>query len=457
MDSQLERVVVRLWNRFASQFPAPDPSGLNVGVCVTDNGPSRTLVSIDAGARTQHIAILGKTGMGKSSLLRYMMRQDLRRRNGFAVFDLHGDLTPFVLRAVAAEELISGRTLTSRLIVIDPSDPEYSAGLKLFAPDREERYRRVADVTAILRKRFQLDAFGARTEELLRNSLLLLAANGLTLLELPLLLTDSAFRAVCLRSEPSSDVRHYFTARYGLLSEAFKAVVREPVLNKVSAFTVDPRFRHLVGQTHGTLDVLKIMDEGKILLINLNRARFGEQAVTLGSLILAMIRNALYSREEKRLFTLYCDELQNLVTFGSEIETLFAEARKFGVAVCAANQYLDQYPSEIRSAVFSAVTHIYFRLSGPDAERVTPHLGPGAGVSEMLKNLPEREVIVKSGSAPFIHARVPVVHTPRVDPSQLYERVRRRWLTPRAIIEREISKRQITVAEGSDTNLEDWN
>jgi len=115
------------------------------------------------------------------------------------------------------------------------------------------------------------------------------------------------------------------------------------------------------------------MDEGHWVIANLEKGRLGEQAATLGSLILTVLKNALFTREKRTLFTVYADEIQNLVAFGSGMETILSEARKFGVAVVSANQFLDQYPAEMRAAILSVGTHVFFQLSSTDATQGGPN------------------------------------------------------------------------------------
>ena len=133
------------------------------------------------------------------------------------------------------------------------------------------------------------------------------------------------------------------------------------------------------------------MDDGhSITIINLAKGRLGEQAITLGSLIFTALKNALFTREKRTLFTLYCDEIQNLVAYGTGIETVLSEARKFGVSVVSANQFLEQYPPEMRAAILSVATHVFFQLSSADASQIAQALDGGRPLAEQLKNLPQR-------------------------------------------------------------------
>src|SRR5207245_4929237 len=223
---------------------------------------------------------------------------------------------------------------------------------------------RIAEFAAILRERWRLDHFGARTDELLRNALYVLAANGLTLIELAPLLIHGGFRAGSLKRVANAEVRQYFELRYNEASEAMRAAMREPILNKTSAFTADPHFRHIVGQEHSTFSMKQAMDEGDWIIVTLEKGKLGVQALTLGSLVFTVIKNALFTREKRSLYTLYCDEIQNLVAYcPGAIESVLSEARKFGVGIVSANQFLDQHSPEMRAALLAVGTHVFFQLS----------------------------------------------------------------------------------------------
>jgi hypothetical protein len=235
-----------------------------------------------------------------------------------------------------------------------------------------------------------------------------------------------------------------------------QAVMREPILNKTSAFTADPHFRHIVGQARSTFSVLEAMDSGRWIILNLHKGTLGEQAATLGSLFFTTIKNALFSRTTRALFTLYCDEIQNLVAFGSGIETVLSESRKFGVSIVSANQFLDQYPPEMSAAILAVGTHIFFQLSSSDANQIAAALDGGKPLAELLKNLPPRHMVVKTGHERWREAVVPTVREPRVDWSDLYARSRARWARKREEIEAEMRNRQAGVGRSTKEVLDDW-
>jgi hypothetical protein len=343
------------------------------------------------------------------------------------------------------------------VIVIDPADARCSVGLNpLQSESAADRFVQVAEFTQILRQRWHLETFGPRTDELLRNTLYVLAENGLTLLEITPLLSDSAFRAACLKAVTNEEVKQYFELRYDKVSEAMKALMREPIANKVSAFTADPRFRHIIGQARSTFSLVDAMDQGYWVILNLPKSRLGEQAITLGSMLFTNIKNALFSRKNRDLYTIYCDEVQNLVAFGSGLEVMLSESRKFGTGIFAAHQFLDQLPPDMRAAILAVGTHIFFQLSSPDAQQVAAMLDGGKALAELLKNLPRRRLIAKSGHERWQEAVVPTLHEPKSDPADLLARSRARWARNREDIEEEIRQRQAILGGSSKEALHDW-
>jgi energy-coupling factor transporter ATP-binding protein EcfA2 len=422
---------------------------------VSDGELTRTPITMSDARRTEHIAILGKTGSGKSSLLRSLCAQDIAHDRGFVYFDLHGDTTPFILRRVAEEEQRRRCDLSNRLIVIDPADREWSVGVNILGETKQDdsAFVRSAEFAGLLRHRWNLESLGARTEELLRNSLYVLGDNKLTLLELAPLLVNSTFRSLCVSRVTNPEIKEYFETRYDALSMGMQAVVREPILTKTSAFTADPRFRHIVGQQQSTFSISEAMQKGCWVVLNLHKGQLGEEAATLGSLFLSMIKYALFSRQSHVLFTLYCDEMQNLVSYDSGLDTILSEARKFGISVVSANQFLDQYPAKMRAAILAVGTHAFFQLASVDAPQIAAALDGGRTLGELLKNLPRGHLILKSGIDRWKEVRVPRVADPEVNYSDLYNRCRQRWAKKREDIEEQITKTHATISSSDKDSI----
>jgi hypothetical protein len=458
MTNLLEKLIVRGWNRLASGKSTPETgTRLDLGFQVIDGEIQRSRAYLPDSKRCEHAAILGKTGQGKSFFLRHLAAQDVGARRGFVFFDLHGDTMPFLLRLIAAEERRTTTDLSDRLIVIEPADPEFSIGLNVLeAQAGQQNYVQLAEFAQILKARWHLESLGARTEELLRNALHVLADNGLTLLELSPLLTSATFRATCLNRVQDAEVTDYFRTRFDTRSEAMQGAYRDAILNKVSGFTTDQRFRHILGQPRSTFSLLDAMDRGRWVILNLDKGRLGEQASTLGSLLLAKLKNALFARQRRQLFTLYCDEIQNLVAYDAGLDTLLSEARKFGISLVSANQFLEQYPPQMRAAIMAVGTHIFFQLSSGDADKIASALDGGKRLAEVLKNLPKRRMIVKSGSHRPQEVLVPNVAEPEADSADLYNRCRARWARRRTDIESEIRARHQQANRRSEEVLDAW-
>ena len=223
-----------------------------------------------------------------------------------------------------------------------------------------------------------------------------------------------------------------------------RAVMAEPVLNKVTVFTAEPRFRHILGQAKSTFSLGDALDQGRWVIVNLDKGRLGEQALTFGSLVFTMVKNAVFARQGRAPFSIFCDEIQNFVGFASSIETILSESRKRSISFISANQYLEQFPADMRAAVLSTGSQAFFQLSPSDASKIAQALDGGKAFAERLKNLPPRHAILKSGSERPFEIRVPDLREPRVDYTDLLNRCRGTWARPRVVIEREIAKRQDT-------------
>jgi len=455
MINFLEQIIAAIWNRLALRRREARSGGgsLELGYRITDGRPTRTRATLTSRERMRHVVVLGKTGSGKSYLLRHMCEQDIEKNRGFIYLDLHGDATPFLLRRINARERREHRHLSDRLILIDPADPIMSVGLNPLEQDAPD-FVAIAEVAEILKRHWGLDHFGARTDELLRNSLFVLSASHLTLVELTPLLADAGFRAACLDNVANAEVRQYFDLRYDQVSEAMQATMREPILNKTSAFTADPKFRHIIGQQRSSFSFREAMDQGQWIIVNLAKGRLGVQALTLGSLVFTMVKNALFTRTSDRLCTIYCDEVQNFVAQASEIETVLAESRKMSTGFVAAHQFMDQLPAEMRAALLAVGTHAFFQLSSQDAAQVSQALGGGRSLTERLKNLPQRCAVVKTGSADWTEIRVPTLEDPPVDYTDLRNRVRYTRGRVRAHVERDIAERRKQFQHTPEEELE---
>ena len=393
--------------------PTGPPAGLLLGR--TPESPHRSVVWPDR-YRCEHAVVIGKTGTGKTYFLEQLALQIAGRGEGFAFFDFHGDASLSLIGRL--QRLPQSR---DRLVVLDPSHPTMSPGLNVLEAhgNETERFRRVSEISAILRARWGVDAFGARTEELLRNSLYTLASGNCTLADLPRLLTDAAFRATLTRNLEHPDIASYWRDRYEPLSDAMKGAFREPLLNRVTAFLTEPAARHLLSQKESTIDAAGIMAGKQWLVVRLPKGRLREHAHTLGNLLFAQLQFAAMAREQlpreaRATFTLICDEVQNLAE--NDLATLITEGRKFGISVITANQFWEQLPRELRGCLLSAASHIVFRVSTQDGHILGNELSPrGRHLALELTELGRGEAVGRLG--PHFISRFKVPALPSVPPA----------------------------------------
>ena len=447
--SFLENKFVNLFNRTTAPSKRPLEGGLLLGRIVGENGITKQPYYLPTADRAKHISVLGKTGSGKSFLLRHIAQRDVQAGRGFLLFDLHGDLIPAIMRSLAA-----CGTDPARVMVIDPTSREWAVGMNpLEATDEITRYLQIVEVTRTLADRW--DFKGARTEELLRNSLLVLSQNNLTILEVGILLANVNYRTTLLKNVTNTDVREYFELRFDPLSDAMKATMREPVLNKLTELTADPHYRFILGQRESTISFDEILNSNMIVLVNLNKGALGMHAPTLGALVYSKFKAAIFRRRKREIFTVYADEIQNLVSDDTDFDVLFSEARKFGVSVVTANQFAGQLPARMRSAIQAIGTRIFFQLSPEDAEQVARDISGGKGMAERLKNLSARHFIAKQGNNRPYEVVTPEVITAKTPAVDLYAKSNALHARRREWVERDILARRPKPSQLKEV-LNDW-
>ena len=275
----------------------------------------------------------------------------------------------------------------------------------------DHRYLVASGMISVLKKVWA-DFWGPRLEHILRNALLTLLENpGSTLLDLPRLLTDEKFREMLLARVKHPQVREFWFAEFAKYSAWLRSEAISPILNKVGQFLTSIPLRNIVGQRKSTLDFRQVMDEGKLLIVNLAKGRIGEDNCSLlGAMIVTKIQLAALSRADvpegkRRAFYLYVDEFHNFLTLS--FADILAEARKYGLNLVLAHQYLEQLDEKLRAAVFGNVgTIISFRVGADDARILAREFYPTFSESDLV-NLPNHSIYLKllidgAPSTPFM-------------------------------------------------------
>lgn len=327
--------------------------------------------------------MIGKTGTGKSTLLKTLVLQDIASGEGLALFDPHGDL---------AEQIVSQVPSKRRgdLIYLNVPDKSFVWHFNPFADiPKEKQALATAGLVEVFKKLWP-DEWGPRLEHLLRNVVFtLLEAGDASFADIPRLLSDREFRGTLVRRVSNEMVRAFWEKEFAGYSPAFRAVVTAPLLNKVGAFLTDPLLHSVLSGKHNSFDLRHIMDEGKILVVNLAKGKLGEgPAALLGSLLVSHLSLAAMERadrpvEERRDFYLYLDEFHTFATL--TLATMLSELRKYRLNLILAHQYLSQLETEVRDAVFgNAGTFISFRVGALDAPTVARELSPTFEANDLL-------------------------------------------------------------------------
>lgn len=380
--------------------------------------------------RLNHLYVLGKTGVGKSTLLLNMAISDIVCGNGLAVIDPHGDLATTLLAFIPKER-------TADVIYFNPSDTDHPVPFNpLLDIDPEIHHLAVAGLIATF-KRIWLESWGPRLEHVLRFSLFTLLEYGrATLLDLPLLLTSDAFRKEVLREVHSSALLHFWQSEMARLSPFLKAEVISPILNKLGLFQVNQALRLTVGQVQQTWQVGEVMNKRKIFIANLSKGTLGEDASSLlGSMLvnafqLSALSRAVLPEGERVPFYLYVDEAHSFLSYA--LADILAEARKYGLSLFLTNQYLDQLHDKVRSAIFGNIgTLIAFGTGAGDARLLAQEFHPVFSQDDLV-NLPRHHIYLKlmidgATSKPFSALTLPLPTIINPDISSFLEHSRRAY------------------------------
>lgn len=324
--------------------------------------------------RLFHLYAIGKTGVGKTTLLETLVRADITAGRGLALIDPHGDLSARVI------EYAAGRR--ADVFQVDVSDPDLALGYNpLISVSPALRPLVAAGVLDVLKKMWP-EAWGVRMEHVLRNSLLaLLDQPSADFRDVLRLFNDKAFREDAVRRITNEQVRAFWKDEFPRYSFRYAADAVAPIQNKVGAFLADPRLRMFLTRRDGTIRLRRIMDQGQVLVVNLAKGKLGEDSANLlGGLLVSALGLAAYSRadtpeRERRPFTVYIDEFQNVTTLATA--NMLSELRKFGLGMVMAHQYLAQLEPDVRHAVLGNVgTIAVFRVGAEDAAYFSRELIP---------------------------------------------------------------------------------
>ena len=354
--------------------------------------------------RLSHIYVVGKTGVGKSTLMASLALQDVEARRGIALVDPHGDLAELVLAHMSP-------SARERLVYLDATDPQQPFGYNPLRRVRPDKIPLAAAGLIETMRKLWPDSWGVRMEHVLRNCLYaLLERKGSTLPDILSMLVVEDFRKRIVERVKNPVVRAFWKREFEPWSVRLKAEAVSPIQNKVGAMLSDPMLHRILVTPQIDLRFRQIMDEGGVLLVNLSKGEIGEDAAhILGSLIVSTIGLAAFSRADlplgdRRSFFLYADEFQSFTTLS--LVSMLSELRKYGLGMTLAHQYLNQLAPEILHAVLgNAGTLISFRVGAEDAPHIAREFAPAFDEEDLI-NLPNflfylRLMIDGSPSAPF--------------------------------------------------------
>jgi len=399
--------------------------------------------------RRQHVYIIGKTGVGKTNLLKNMALQDIKNNEGIAIVDPHGEFVEEVLEQIPDNRI-------DDVVYFNPADTENPIGFNVLeVPDPKYKHLVSSDLMAIFTK-IWANVWSARMEYILNNCILaLLDTPGSTLLGIPRILVDKNYRQKIVNNIKDPVVKSFWVNEYEQWRDQFRNEAITPIQNKVGQFLNTSLIRNIVGQTKSTIKIPEIMNQQKILLINVAKGRIGEDnSSLLGAMIVTKIQLAAMERvripqEQRKDFYLYVDEFQNFVT--ESFASILSEARKYKLDLTIAHQYIGQLVNEnnvkVRDAVFGNVgTLISFRVGAADAEFLEKEFSPEFEAQDLV-NLPNYNIYLKLmvdglTSRPFSAETLPAIEIREGESSKekIIQASRKKYSRPKEKVEKEISE-----------------
>lgn len=361
------------------------------------------LFTLDAETRRRHLHVVGQTGAGKSTLFANLIAQDLQAGRGIGLLDPHGSLAQGALGSVPSRR-------AHEVVYLDPADMERPIGFNVLDGVRPDQHAVAADGVVSAFHHVWPDSWGPRLEYLLTHAVRALLANpGSTLLGVPRLFTDDSYRTRILANVRDPVLLAFWRNEWDSYESRFRTEAIAPILNKLGKVLADNRLRNILAQPKSTIDLRRIMDEGRILIVNLAKGPIGEgTSHLLGALLSTALATAALSRadtpeKDRRPFYLYADEFQNYASNGFAV--ILSEARKYALSLTLGHQYLGQLPENLRQAVLgNAASFIAFRVGAEDAPLLAAHLSLRPEVETSGMGLRSTEPVEQLVRLPDFHA-----------------------------------------------------
>ncbi|OGY62568.1 MAG: hypothetical protein A2745_02770 [Candidatus Harrisonbacteria bacterium RIFCSPHIGHO2_01_FULL_44_13] len=406
---------------------------------------------IKADDRRRHMYIIGKTGMGKTTMLENMVIADILAGRGVAVVDPHGEFADKILDFIPENRI-------DDVVYFNPHDIEHPIAFNPLEQVGTEFRHLVASGIMGVFKKIWIDLWSARMEYILNNTLLaLLEYPGSTLLGIMRMLADKDYRKRVVDNLKDPVVKSFWVNEFSRYSQKFETEATAAIQNKVGQFVTNPLIRNILGQSNSLINMRKIMDEGKILIVNLAKGKIGEDnSALLGAMIITKLQQAAMSRvdvpEEKRKdFYLYVDEFQNFAT--DSFAAILSEARKYRLCLILANQYIEQLSEKVKPAVFGNVGSIaLFRVGAEDAEFLEKEFEPDF-IANDLVNLTKYDIYIKLmidgiASRPFSATTLePNLLPPQSFRDSIIANSRSRYTMSRQKVEEKISREWMSGSE----------
>ncbi len=413
----------------------------------TDYRNSRQKFGIKAKDRTRHVYVIGKTGMGKSTVLENMAIQDIQNGEGLAFLDPHGGTAEKLLEYVPEDRI-------KDVIYFAPFDIEYPISFNVMEDVGADKRHLVASGLMSSFKKIWADAWSARMEYILNNTILaLLEYPGATLLGVNRMLADKEFRKKVVENISDPSVKSFWVDEFAKYTDRFAAEATPAIQNKVGQFTANPLIRNIIGQSKSSFDIRSAMDNKKILIVNLSKGRVGEQnANLLGAMLITKIYLGAMSRADlssdslatKPNFYLYVDEFQSFAS--DSFADILSEARKYKLNLTIAHQYVEQMSEAVRAAVFGNVgTMVVFRVGSYDAQIFEKEFAPQF-IADDIVNLGQYQMYLRLmidgvGSKPFsARGMAPIPRPEYMQVDKIIESSRNNNARPRKVVEEEILK-----------------